>query len=133
MWGVTAAAHHPEPHRQPAVERDVDGLEPSPEWVGDEVAAKKFDSPETIRAALLPEQTDEFDAAYEAALIAARHTLHLDELRRVLRTWRRVALLTEQDPEGQRQLVATVAEIRRTGEARPGSMPWTELKKDLGL
>jgi hypothetical protein len=130
---MTAAARHPEPDRPSAAEQDVDGLAPSPEWVGDELAARKFDSPEAIRAALLPEQTDEFDAAYDAALTAARQTLHLDELRGLLRTWRRVALLTELDPDGQRQMFATIAETRRTRKPRPGSVPWSALKKDLGL
>jgi hypothetical protein len=63
--------------RQPAADllRLVE-LDPArnPEWVGDAVAAVKFGSPESIRAALLPEQVAEFDAAYDAALTAARQT-----------------------------------------------------------
>jgi hypothetical protein len=128
---MTAAAHPPEPHGRPA--GDVDGLEPTAQWAGDPIAATRFSSPEAIRSALLPEQVAEFDAAYDAALTDARQTLHLDELRRVLRVWRRMALLTEQDPEGHRQLLATIAAVRRTGQPRPGSVPWTDLKTELGL
>ena len=79
------------------------------------------------------EQVAEFDAAYDAALSAARQTLRLDQLRHTLRVWRRMALMAEQDPDGHRQLLATVAEVQRTGQPRPGSVPWTELKTALGL
>jgi hypothetical protein len=81
----------------------------------------RFDSPEAIRAALLPEQIGDF----EAALLAGGPD--------VLRCWRRIALMTEPDPAGQRQLFATVDEIRRTGRPRPGSMSWEEVKAALGL
>lgn len=123
----------PEPHRSTVSGADVDRLEPTPEWVGDEVAAEKFPSPEDIRAALLPEEAPDFDAAYDAALVAARKTLRLDELRHVLRAWRRVALMTEQDPEGHRRTLATIAEVRRTGRPPAGSVSWDELKVKLGL
>jgi Family of unknown function (DUF6247) len=130
---MTTAAQLPEPHRCSAVDPDIDGLEPSLEWTGDAIAATKFGSPEAIRAALMTEQVGEFDAAFDAALIAARQTLHLDQLRHVLRMWRRQALMTERDPEGHRQMLATVAEVQRTGRPRPGSVPWSELKAELGL
>jgi hypothetical protein len=45
----------------------------------------------------------------------------------------RAALMTERDPEGHRQMLATVAEVQRTGRPRPGSVPWSELKAELGL
>jgi hypothetical protein len=99
---------------------------------GDATAATKFGSPEAIRAALLSEQVGKFDAAFDAALIAARQTLHLDKLRHVLRVWRRQALMTELDPEGHRQMLATIAKVQRTGRPRPGSVPWSELNAELG-
>jgi hypothetical protein len=129
---ASPAAHRPESHRPPAA-ADVDALEPTPEWAGDAAAATKFGSPEAIRAALLPEQVAEFDAAYDTALTAARQTLHLDQLRHVLRMWRRMALVTEQNPDGHRQMLAAAAEIQHTGRPRPGSVPWNELKAELGL
>lgn len=72
----------------------------------------------------------EFDTAYGAALTAARQTLRLDQLRHVLRIWRRMALMTEQDPDGHRQMLATAAEVQHTGRPRPGSVPWSELKAE---
>ena len=126
---MTAAAHYPEPHRPSAADSDVDGVEAAPEWAGDAIAATKFGSPEAIRAALLPEQVAEFDAA----LTVARQTWHLDQLRHVLRMWRRMALMTEQDPDGHRQMLATAAEVQRTGRPRSGSVPWSDLKAELSL
>jgi hypothetical protein len=108
-------------------------VEPVPEWDGDALAARQYASPEAIRAALLPEEVGEFDAAYDAALTAARQTWRLDQLRHVLRVWRRIALMTEQDPEAYRQVLATAAEVQRSGRPRPGSVPWTELQSELGL
>ncbi|QFZ22684.1 DUF6247 family protein [Saccharothrix syringae] len=97
----------------------------APKWTGDAEAAARFGSPEAIRAALLPEQTDEFDAA----IAAARRTPHLDQLRDTVQAWRRIALLTSQTPAEARR----VAEVRRTGAPRPGSKSWTDLRAELGL
>jgi Family of unknown function (DUF6247) len=130
---VTAAEQYPEPSRPSAVGSDHDELEPAPTWVGDTVAARRFGSPEEIRAAVLPEQVEEFDAAFNAALTMARQTLRLDQLRHVLRMWRRQALMTERDPEGHRQMLATAAEVQRIGRPRPGSVPWSVVKAELGL
>lgn len=129
---MSVVAHLPEPHRVSAADSATGGLEPSPEWAGDATAAARFGSPEVIRAALLPEQVSEFDAAFDAALTVARRTLRLDQLRHVLRMWRRMALMAERDPDGHRQMLATAAEIQRTGRPRPGSVPWSELKTELG-
>ncbi|MGH3857533.1 MAG: DUF6247 family protein, partial [Pseudonocardiaceae bacterium] len=129
VFHMPAAAHLPESHRASAEDSAVGGLEPSPERVGDATAVARFGCPEAIRAALLPEQVGEFDAA----LTAARRTLRLDQLRHVLRMWRRMALMTEQDPDGHRRMLATAAELQRTGRLRPGSVPWSELKTELGL
>jgi uncharacterized protein DUF6247 len=129
---ASPVARYPEPHR-PSAGSVADGVEPSLEWAGDAVAASKFGSPEAIRAALLPEQVAEFDAAYDDALTAARQTLHLDQLRHVLRMWRRMALMTERDPDSHRQLLTTAAEINNTGRPRTGSVPWAELRTELGV
>ena len=130
---VTAAEQDPEPSRPSAVDSDRDDLEPAPTWVGDTVAAQRFGSPEEIRAALLPRQMEEFDAGFNAALTMAHQTLRLDQLRHVLRMWRRQALMTEQDPEGHRQMLATAAEVQRIGRPRPGSVPWSVVRAELGL
>ncbi|HEY4458394.1 MAG TPA: DUF6247 family protein [Pseudonocardiaceae bacterium] len=128
---MTAAEHLPEPPHAGGF--DVDGPEPAPEWSGDRLAAARFGSPEAIRAALLPEQVAEFDAAFDAALTSARRTLHLNELRHVLLAWRRVALLTQMDPDAHRETLAAIAEIRRTRAPRAGSVSWDELKTELGI
>lgn len=120
---MTAAAWSPEPHRPVADEG----------WVLDAEALAEFDSPAAIRAALLPEQVADFDAAYDAGLTAARQTLRLDELHRFLRTWRRIALMTKQDPDQQRKILAVAAEIQRTGQPRPGSVTWDALRAELDL
>lgn len=130
---MTAAEQFPDPSRPSAAGSDCDELEPGPTWVGDTVAAQRFGSPEEIRAALLPEQMEEFDAAFNAALTMARQTLRLNQLRHVLRMWRRQALMTERAPEGHRQMLATAAEVQRIGRPRSGSVPWSVVKAELGL
>lgn len=132
LWVVTAAEQPPEPRRT-AQAPEGDGLEPVPTWVGDTVAAERFSSPEQIRAALLPEQADAFEAAFDDALTTARQTLQLDELRRVLQMWRRQALMTERDPQGHRLMLAAAAEVAQTGQPRPDSVAWSKLKAELGL
>ncbi len=104
-----------------------------PEWIGDKIAAAKFAEPEAIRAALLPEQVADFDAAYSGALAEAGRTLRLDVLRKVLLMWRRMAFMTELDPEAHRGMPAAVEEIQRTGRPRAGSVSWDELRVELGL
>lgn len=96
------------------------GPEPTLIWAGDPVAARRFGSPGKIRASLLREQVGEFDAASNLTSSS------------VLRMWRRQALLTELDPEGHRQMLSAAAEVTRTRAPRPGSVPWTELKAELG-
>ena len=103
------------------------------EWAGDEEAAARFGSPASIRAALLPEQVAEFDAAYDAALTAARQTLSLDQLHQVVRVWRRVAWQTERDADALKEMADATAEVRRTGAPRDGSVSWQELKAELGI
>jgi hypothetical protein len=44
-----------------------------------------------------------------------------------------MALMTERDPDGHRQMLATAAEVQRTGRPRPGNVPWSELKAEPGL
>jgi hypothetical protein len=130
---MTASEHQPDPRRASVAAAELDGLEPAPRWVGDPVAAQRFASPRAIRAALLPEQVAAFDAAFDVALTAARETLSLDQLRSVLRMWRRQALMTERDPEGHRRILATTNEVQRSGRPRPGSVPWSVLKAELGI
>ncbi len=132
VWLVTAAEQYPE-GSVPAAEPGDDDLQSAPTWIGDTAAVQRFGSPAEIRAALLAEQVAEFDAAFDAALTTARQTLRLDQLRHVLRMWRRQALMTEQDPEGHRQMLLAAAEVASGGGPRPGSVPWYVVKAELGL
>jgi Family of unknown function (DUF6247) len=129
---VTAAESYPEGRRATAPGTAGHEFEPTPTWAGDTVAARRFNSPEEIRAALPLEQVAEFDAAFDAALRSARRTLRLDRLRDVLRMWRRQALLAERDPRGHRQMIAAAAEVARQRAPRPGSVSWSELRAELG-
>jgi uncharacterized protein DUF6247 len=128
---MTSAAAFPDPEHRDGADRSDDALEPAATWAGDEIAARRYGSPAQIRAALLPEQLDQFDSAFDSALSAARRTLRLDQLREVLKMWRRQALLTERDPEGHRQFVAAAVQVQRTGRPRPGSVAWSDLKADV--
>lgn len=89
--------------------------------------------PAEVRAALLAEQRPEFDADYARALQQAKEQLSLRELERVLTTWRRVAAVTQPDPDGYRRMLCTADETLRTGQPRPGSRPWSEIREELGL
>jgi hypothetical protein len=128
LSNVTAAEQLSEPHAAPTGS-DIDGSEPTADWTGDAIAARKFGSPEAIRAALLPEQVAEFDAA----LLSARTHSTLMSCATMLRAWRRIALMTERDPQRHRETLAPIAEIQRTRRPRAGSVPWDELKAQLGL
>jgi len=65
-------------------------------------------------------------------LTAARQTLRLDQLQSVLQAWRRVALLTEWDTDGYRAVLAAAeAEVRESGQPRPGFVSWAELRAEL--
>ncbi|WP_268844422.1 DUF6247 family protein [Streptoalloteichus hindustanus] len=126
------AAPHPEPEHPVPAAGDPEGLEPAVQWAGDATAAARYSSPAAIRAALVPEQVADFDSACEAALADARRSLRLDQLRHVLRTWRRMALLANQDPGAVRRMLATTDEVQRAGRPRQGSVPWERLRADLG-
>lgn len=88
-------------------------------------------SPRDIRSALLPEDRSQFDVAYEGALAAARRSLDLTELFKMLESWRRVAVL-QSDPESYRQLVRRAAELA-TGEAVPADEPLAVTRAKVGM
>jgi hypothetical protein len=70
-------------------------------------------SPEAIRSALLTEDQDEFDAAYEAALADARTSLDLTGLFRMLEQWRGIVAL-QSDPEVFRRVARRAAFYKAT-------------------
>jgi hypothetical protein len=88
-------------------------------------------SPHAIRAALLPDDRGAFDAAYTAALDAARECLDLTELFETLEQWRRIAVL-HSDRENFRAVAQRAAELT-TGEPVPDDEPLEITRAKAGL
>jgi hypothetical protein len=88
-------------------------------------------SPHDIRAHLLPEDRDEFDAAYAQALTDARESLDLSGLFKTLEQWRCAALL-QSDPADFRRVVRRAAELL-TGEAIPEDEPLAVTRAKAGM
>lgn len=65
-----------------------------------------LDTPREIRAALLPEEVGEFDRAWRAAQARATEALDLSEVLTMLDRWRRIARMTQSDPEAHRRMLA---------------------------
>lgn len=91
-------------------------------------------SPQEVRAALVPEEQPDFDQQWRAALTEAADSLDLTRVHAVLDSWRRRATITTHlGHDGYRNMLAKAERILRTGEPEPGSVPWSELKAELGL
>lgn len=88
-------------------------------------------SPHDIRAALLPDDRREFDAAYELALAEARASLDLTELFKTLEHWRRTALI-QRDPQEFRRAVRKAAELL-TGAPVPDDEPLAVTRAKVGM
>ncbi len=88
-------------------------------------------APAAIRDALLAEDRDMFDVAYQRALAAARDTLDLTELFGCLEHWRRVALL-QRNPDRFASIARRAAE-RLTGEPVPADEPLARTRRRAGL
>lgn len=72
-------------------------------------------TPRQIRAALLPEEVGQFDSAWRAAQARAPEALDLAEVHTMLDRWRRIARMTQADPEAHRRMLAK-AERALAGE-----------------
>jgi hypothetical protein len=88
-------------------------------------------SPHDIRAHLLPEDREKFDADYREALASARENLDLTELFKTLEHWRRTALL-QRDPVSFRRIVRRAAELL-TGEPVPEDEPLAVTRAKAGM
>jgi hypothetical protein len=107
-----AAAGSPEPTRAPFAEA----------------------TPAAIRDALLPEDAVVFDRQWREAMRRATERLDLAEVHEVLESWRRVAWMTQlRGHAGYREMLVSAEHRLRTGERGAGSMPWSQLKVELGL
>jgi hypothetical protein len=91
-------------------------------------------SPREVRAALIPEEQAEFDQAWRQAMVEAADSQDLTGVFRTLDNWRTHAMITDElGHDGYRRWLATLEHRSRTGERPPGSVPWSQLKVELGL
>lgn len=91
-------------------------------------------SPREIRAALIPEERPQFDRQWRAAMAEAAETFDLTGVDKTLQFWRlRATHIDELGHNGYRRWLAEIEQRARTGESPPGSVPWSQLKAELGL
>lgn len=88
-------------------------------------------TPSAIRDALIDEERAEFEQAYQEAMADAAHTLDLTRVLDVLRSYHRIAQLTQQQgPDGHRRMLDKVALILRTGR-NPDAVPLDNLRASI--
>lgn len=91
-------------------------------------------SPAQVRAALIPEDVERFDREWRTTMTKATEELDLSEVMATLESWRRIALLTTSiGADGYRRMLARAEHTLRTGDRPAGSVPWRQLKAELGL
>jgi hypothetical protein len=106
----------------------AEAVEPTP------ARSFKEASPGEIRAALIPEEQVQFDITWHTAMATAQETLDLSKVFEALESWRVHAALTDQlGHHGYREWLTRAERIARTGELPPGTVPWSQLKVELGL
>jgi Family of unknown function (DUF6247) len=85
-------------------------------------------TPAAIRDALIDEERTEFEGAYQDAVAEAARSLDLTRVLDVLRTYHRIAWLTQQQgPQAHRRMLDKAAEILRTGR-NPDAVPIEEVR-----
>lgn len=85
-------------------------------------------TPAAIREALIDEERVEFERAYRQAMAEAIETLDLTRVLDVLRSYHRIAWLTQrQGPEAHRRMLDKAAEIMRTKQ-NPDAVPIEDVK-----
>ena len=91
-------------------------------------------SPAQLRAALISEDAAEFDRQWREVTTRATENFDLAEVLATLESWRRIAWLTSANgPEGYRRILAKAEHLQRTGELPAETVPWRQLKVELGL
>jgi len=85
-------------------------------------------SPAEIREVLIPEELPQFEREYAQALRVAAEEFRLDELEKVLTSWRRIAwMTTHHGPEAHRLMLARVDYTLTTRQMAPHDATATEL------
>ncbi|MDQ2790871.1 MAG: DUF6247 family protein [Actinomycetota bacterium] len=91
-------------------------------------------SPALVRAALIPEDVERFDRQWRQVMANATKHLDLTEVLATLDSWRRIAWLTTANgPDSYRRMLSQADHVLRTGESPADSVPWRQLKAELGL
>lgn len=93
-------------------------------------------TPAQVRAALAPESAAEFDRQWRAALVGAADSYDLTVVHQCLDGWRRVARITAAagGPDGYRAVLDAATGARsRDVDSAPPSVPWREVRTELGL
>ena len=89
-------------------------------------------SPAQIREVLLPEELPQFEEQYRQALRVAAETYRLDVLQRTLQDWRRIAWMTQSDPQAHRLMLARADYTLATGKRAPATASASQLRDLLG-
>ncbi|WP_372662839.1 DUF6247 family protein [Amycolatopsis kentuckyensis] len=79
-------------------------------------------------AALLPEERDAFDAAYQVALADAGETRSLKAVVATLENWRAIARQTQADPAAHRAMLQQAERTLATGEAPAGAVSLADMR-----
>lgn len=87
-------------------------------------------TPREIRAALLPEERGGFDREYRQVMRDAMESLDLTGITEMLVRWHRVARMS-MDPEAHRDMLDRAR--RYLAGEKPQTVPWSQIKAELGL
>lgn len=90
-------------------------------------------TPAQVRAALIPEEADEFDHQWRTVMATATATLDLTDVLATLESWRRIAWMTTANgPDAHRRMYRRAA-AALTGHDIPTDEPLPLTKARLGL
>lgn len=106
--------------------------EPAGGWSHGGASADLGDpSPKEIRAGLLSEEAETFDAQFRAAMTDAAAKLDLTGVLEFLRHWRLIATASTADPDAHREIALTAARLAIGEDV--ATEPWPATKARLGL
>lgn len=89
-------------------------------------------TPEAIRAALLPEERDAFDADCRHALGQAVAESSLQPVREMIEHWWRIAKITQHDPAAHRRMLKRIDQTLAGDQATQRLRTWDELRAERG-